>query len=207
MSKFLRASILLSVTAFPGLTTTVSAQDQLNRHERAAMLLTPGQVADKVVVKGETDELSPIIWLSTQEFLKSDAGDKFLRAGFDRKKGEFFYQIYLQSVSRQAFRPDSATFMAGGELQTVKADRISFDVSCSRYSCLHYEDTLIELTRANMDEFASCASPGEDASFRVRVFGATTEGQDVSMFCTEAAGLLLAVERLADRLNHSPAPP
>src|SRR5690606_19074024 len=124
----------------------------------------------------------------TMPFTKSGSGDKFLRAGIDKATGEAFYQFYLYLVtSRQAFRPSRMTYLVAGKVAEAKADRVAFDVNCYRGGCTYHEDAIFTLPREAIEEFASCAAPGSPASFRVKIFGDTTEGFDTQMLCTEAA--------------------
>lgn len=178
------------------LATPAGAQEKLSRQDRRAMAMTVEQVADVVEIKGADDPLETIPWVSTRPFLKKSGGDKFLRAGIEKATGEIFFQLYLFAVSnRGAFRPNRLTYLRDGEVQSAAVDRINFDVNCYRGGCTHYEDAIATLPREAVEGFASCAAPGTDASFRMKVFGDTTEGVEIEMFCTEAAGLLLAVDR------------
>lgn len=189
------------VGAAISLPAPAAAQQKLSRQDRRAMALTVEQVAEAIEVTGAEDPLDPITWLSTQPFLEKRDGDKFLRAGIEKATGEVFYQLYLIAQSRAALRPSRATYLLNGEVQEARADRIDFDVNCYRGGCTYYEHALVTLPREAVEEFASCAAPGQDASFRLRIFGDAVEGVDVEMFCTEAAGFLLATDRVLARMT------
>jgi len=159
------------------------------------MEMTPEQVAAVVSVRGADDPLDLRIILSTRPFLENRMGDKFLRAAIDKSTGQVGYQLYLIAVSKSAPRLRRVNFLVGGEATSSDVDRIDYDVSCSRTSCTHYEHGIASLPPEAMAEFASCSRPGEDSTFRMKVFGDTVEGDSIEMFCTEAAGLMVAADR------------
>lgn len=164
------------------------------------MQLTPTQVP--VNIQGK-EPLDPIAWVSTEPFISTRGTDKFLRAAIDKATGQVTYQVYLIFAERNAFRPSSMTFISPTGLKRVEVQRIDFDPSCSRYGCTIYEQAVAEVSREDMAHFASCAAPGTTASFSVKVFGSTIEGIESRFLCTEAAGLLVAVDAILASMGRS----
>ena len=60
---------------------------------------------------------------------------------------------------------------------------------------------LANFTRADIEQFAKGAQPGTDSHWVMRLFGDSVEGIQIETFRTEAAGLLLAVDRELARIG------
>lgn len=196
--KINAALLLLTIVSLSA--QPVMAQRKPNKEERAAMAMTPEQVSRSVEKKGAVDPLEPAIWISTRPFLPGNSGgDRFLRANIDKATGEVFYQLYLSGAFPQAMRFDRMTFLVSGQLKRAKVDRISYDVSCQRYGCSHYEDYVVQLERADLE--ALSISADGTPFWTARLFGQTVEGTDVNVLCNETAGFLIAVDRALTKLK------
>lgn len=190
LKRQLIAFIAISLTSLPSL-----AQERPNKEERAAMAMDAIQIAALAETQGLVDQLEPSVWVSTQPFLKSKAGnDTFLRAHIDKATGSVVYQIYMSGIFAQSMRFTRMTYLVEGNLRSAKASRVYYDVSCQRYGCSHFEDYVIEVPRADLEALA--AAGGAAPSWPVRLFGQSVTGFDAHMLNNETAGFLLAVDQV-----------
>jgi len=199
MKTSITALVLMSSIAFAH---PCSAQHKPDKEEREAMAMSAEDVALRVEVKGQSDALEPVVWISTRPFLEGRSGsDKFLRASLDKITGKVFYQLYLSGVFPQSMRFSRITYLIAGNLQSGDVQRIYTDVSCQRYGCSYYEDYVVEFSRAALEALAA----GDDGVYwQARLFGETVEGADVDVLRNETAGFLIAVDRAMSALP-SPA--
>jgi hypothetical protein len=178
----------------------------LPKADRAAMQLTPAQIAASAEVTG-IETLDPALWISTRNFLPRDGADRWLRAYINKATGEVEYQLYLRIESRRdAFRPRLLTFQRADGLGEAKIDRIDHDVNCYRSSCWITEHAIAVLSRADLEAVAQGARAGVDGTWAAKVFGDSQEGVDILTFKTEIAGLLIAVDREMAKLGRVKAP-
>lgn len=197
--RWVIGAALVALAAAP-----VSAQ-KLSKADRETMLLTPEQIANRVEIRG-ADVLDPVLWISTRPVLEHRYGsDKFLRAAIDKVKGQVTYQFYVVIHGTDPFRPSSMTYLSHGSLARVEMQRLDYDPNCSRYGCSSTEQAVADISRSDMEQFAACAAPGTASSFSVKIFGSSVEGMETKMLCTEAAGLLLAVDTYQNARNAVPS--
>lgn len=191
---------VIAAAAFAVLALPATAQERMSRAEQRALQMSVDQVLQQVEIKGQSDDLEPAIWVTTEPFLKrSSSDDKFLRANIDKVTGAIFYQLYLKSVTSDRLDFDRMTFMTQTGLQSAPVKRIWFDVSCYRAACSYYQDFVADLSREQLESLA--AEDGKDF-WRARLFGGYVEGIDIMLLKNETRAFLSAVDRVSS--SHSP---
>lgn len=183
------------IAAFVALSAhSIAIGQNLTKQERAAMALTPDQIAAKADIEG-TGELDPALWVSTRSFLPKRGTDRWFRARIDKLTGAVTYQMYIVLQSNgQGFRPNLLTFAGPNGLGNAKVERIDFQPNCSRYGCTVTEDAIATFERSDLERAAIGATPGIDSAWDAKLFGDSVEGLTFSTFKTEIAGFLLAVD-------------
>lgn len=179
--------------------TPLWAQGKPSEQERYAMAMTAEQASRSVEIKGRFDPLEPTVWISTEPFIKTKYDtDTFLRAAIDKASGEITYQLYIAGRFQQSMRFNRLTYLVDGTLQTGKAEQVYFDVNCDRYGCSHYEDYIINLSRAHLE---ALAEQGPLPTWRARLYGQTVQGTDLVILRNETGGLLQATDRIVARIK------
>ena len=191
---------LFSILAF-STPSPAFARDKLDRQSRAAMGLTPAQIADKAGVTG-LGQLDPDIKISTQGFIQSDRGDRWFRAYINKATGKVDLQFFMETVvSGKAYRPHTLTYMGASGLVSAPVIRINTDVTCPSL-CYYTEQTAVDISRADLEFAAQGAQAGQDITWDSKLFG-DSRSDEILTFKTEVAGFLIAVDRQLARVKNS----
>lgn len=200
---FCYAASIVLIAASPAV-----AKEKLSKRERAAIAMTPEQIADMAEVIN--DPMDTVITISTRPFFTNKTGllgisteDKFVRAFIDKKTGQVAYQGYfwVQYIGEWQFF-DSVNIELPDGPQPTKADRVADRVvSCGVYGCIKQEDIAFDIPDMVMRNVAADAKPGVDASWQFRVTGRIAGGLTTGILKTEIAGALIAAEREIAKLK------
>lgn len=162
--------------------------------------MTPEQIADTVTVTG-AEPLDPAIWVSTRNFLLKPKNDRWFRARIDKATGIVTYQIYFVMTARgDAYRPSFMTFEGAQGLARSEVEVVNRDVSCSGI-CYITEESVSTFRREDLEHAAKGATPGQDVTWPVKLFGQYQDGVEILTFKTEISGFLLAVDNPLSRLK------
>ncbi len=186
---------------------SASAQ-KLTKADLAAIAATPAQVAAMVTVKN--DPLDHAIQVSSEPFfvvksglLRMTSGDKFMRAFVDKRTGATEYQFYLwtnYSGDWQFF--DRLNYESSSGPVSAEVHKVASKVlGCTRYGCTLQEHIAADIPESVLRQVAMGASPGADVTWKVRVYGRSTEGVTTGILKTEVAGFLMAVDKVRAGLS------
>lgn len=202
-SAFCYAASIVLLAANPAV-----AKDKLSKRERAAIAMTPEQIADMAEVVN--DPLDTVITISTQPFFINRTGllgiatdDKFVRAFINKKTGEVAFQgyIWLQYGGEWQFFDAVNIELADGPAPT-KATRVADRVvSCSAYGCIKQEDVAFDIPEMVVRNVAAEAQAGTAAQWYFRLSGRISGGITTGILKTEIAGALIAAEREIAKLK------
>lgn len=187
---------------------SADAKDKLSKRERAAIAMTPEQIADMAEVVN--DPMDTTIQISTRPFFTDRSGllgisteDKFIRVFIDKKTGEMAFQgyIWLQYVGEWQFF-DSVNIQLPDGPQPTKAQRVADRViSCQAYGCIKQEDVAFDIPEMVMRNVALEAQAGTADQWYFRLTGRIQGGITTGMLKTEIAGALIAAEREKAKLQ------
>jgi hypothetical protein len=203
----MRLVILMAALA---MSSAVHAQ-KLTKAQRKAIAMSPAEVSMLATVRN--DPLDTTIQVTTEPFyveknglLKVVNGDNFLRAFIDKKTGDTKYQLYIWlNYSGEWVFIDRLNYETPSGPEVATVHQVAREVlQCGRYGCTHQEHIAADIPEKVLRSVAADAAGGVDRRWNFRLFGRSTEGHNGAILKTEAAGLLLAVERVKATLPKSP---
>lgn len=188
-----------------GLSLYGPAPDKLQRQIEELISRPPRVLEPMMHVTG--DDLDPRIEVNSKDvtalvskgLLASTTREtSFLRAYIDRKTGRVSVQVYHYVVSggRTAPRVHRATYDTPEGLKEVEADRVGFDVSCSRYGCTYYEDVVFPVDYELLRAAVAAYDPLKPAlGIKYRLFGQSGYTVDEAIPVNEIVAFVTVVER------------
>lgn len=184
-------------------TTSANAAD-LSKSERAAVAATPEQIAQLARVRN--DPLDTLLRIDTHGFHNTGrrGADKFARVTIDKKSGVSSFQIYVWARSSgEALGVHRVNYETPDGPVSVDVLHIDTDVlTCVGRGCVYEEHFAFSVPEETLRRIASGAKGGIDDSWKFKVFAKGRE-ETTGILRTEAAGLLLAVDRERARLKIS----
>lgn len=208
MARVLNGLLLIAVLFAPA-----SAKERkMSKAEIAAIALSPEQVAS--MIKVVDDPLNTVIRVDSSPVYQEKAGllkvvnqDKFLRAFINRKTGATSIQIYMWATHGGGwqFWKRGVGESADGPVE-LSGTRIDGDVNSYRYGCIYTETVALDMPEALLRWAAQGAKGGVDASWRFKIYGNSVEGIESLLMKTEAAGFLVALDRVRATLQVKAVP-
>jgi len=173
----LLSSILTIATS--GCATTQSPEER----ELEFLALSPAHFTQSLSVTD--DPLNPDVRINTRagwrdyQFSFGPRDDQFLRASLPRNEGIAVLQAYVtaEANTTSALQPVSVNFEHSVEARDV--DRVNLDVrSCSRNSCIYYEEMVFDLTLAEINQLITGIEDRSHPVVRFRIQGLSGRQRD-----------------------------
>tara|TARA_B100001057_G_C22851103_1_gene951001 strand:+ start:1988 stop:2515 length:528 start_codon:yes stop_codon:yes gene_type:complete len=127
----------------------------------ASLLFVSGcsSTSQPIEVIGKNDQLEPKIKVSTYGFDSPFMGivnpwDSYFRGYIDKTSLAKTYQLYIVTNSVDWMYWDQARFLVNGELVSLTATRVGYDVECSEYGCAHFEDMVVNVDENTLIKWA-----------------------------------------------------
>ena len=182
-----------------------TAAERLTKADRAAIAASPEAIADIAEVSG--DELDTRIVISTEPFYRERGrkADKFFRAFIDKSTGTTSIQVYVwvrYDSDHGSMDFNRVNYESPSGVVTVDTIPISHRlVGCFVGGCIDEEDFAFKVPEETLRAVAAGARAGSDESWSFKVFGRHVQGETTGLLKTEAAGLLVAIDRLRTARN------
>lgn len=127
------------------------------------------------------------------------SGGKFFRGYVDKTAKTAIYQFYAQYNSPQWMNWDRSKYQSREGLKELSTSRVGHEARCNAYKCGYFEDVLIQLDRADVEQWKSTKTT-------VRISSSTVSGsQDVEVSDEDAKDFLNAMDALVSYLNRKAA--